>query len=80
MTEKIPSIEELMNSDDAEVANKASIVQNILDSYKNDEISASECKELLEDTVRLDQVKAQANATTAMSYLILGVSIITAAL
>jgi len=80
MTEQIPSIEELMNSDDAEVANKASIVQNILDSYKNDEISASECKELLEDTVRLDQVKAQANATTAMSYLILGVSIITAAL
>jgi len=80
MTEQIPSIKELMNSDDAEVANKASIVQDILDSYKNDEISASECKELLEDTVRLDQVKAQANATTAMSYLILGVSIITAAL
>ena len=80
MTEKIPSIEELIKSDDAEVANKASLVQNILDSYKNAEITADECKELLEDTVRLGDVKEQANATTAMSYLFLAVSAISVAL
>ena len=80
MTEKIPSIEELIKSDDAEVANKASLVQNILDSYKNGEITADECKELLEDTVRLGDVKEQANATTAMSYLFLAVSAISVAL
>jgi len=80
MTEKIPSIEELIKSDDAEVANKATLVQNILDSYKNAEITADECKELLEDTVRLGDVKEQANATTAMSYLFLAVSAISVAL
>lgn len=80
MTEKIPSIEELIKSDDAEVANKAGLVQNILDSYKNAEITADECKELLEDTVRLGDVKEQANATTAMSYLFLAVSAISIAL
>jgi hypothetical protein len=80
MTEKIPSIEELIKSDDAEVANKAGLVQNILDSYKNNEITADECKELLEDTVRLGDIKEQANATTAMSYLFLAVSAISIAL
>ena len=80
MTEKIPSIEELIKSDDTEVANKAGLVQNILDSYKNAEITADECKELLEDTVRLGDVKEQANATTAMSYLFLAVSAISIAL
>lgn len=74
------SIEELTNCKDEVVSKKARMVIEIQDLYRDDSISASEMKELLEDIVRLDEMEKMRANTEMMSYLITSVYAITSIL
>ena len=74
------SIQELVDCSDEVVSKKARMVIEIQDLYRDDSISASEMKELLEDIVRLDEMEKMRANTEMMSYLITSVYAITSIL
>lgn len=71
------ALRELANCDRPWAAERAQIALDLAAQYENDELSADEFKELLEDLVRTDKLDDEADDIEVKALLVAGVYALT---